>query len=194
MSSIVLTKSSPRINLSKTAPNALSKIAVGLGWDPITKKGFLGRTVQESVDLDASCLMFNANLDMVDQVWFRQLKSGCGNVQHSGDNRTGDGDGDDETITLNLAQLPAQIQHLVFTVHSFTGHTFDKIETASCRVLDQNGQELCKYPLSQKGSHTGIIIASLSRKNGEWEFTAHGEMCSGRTLKDAVPLAQQLLR
>lgn len=126
----------------------------------------------------------NKNGNVLDTIWFGQLKSRCGAVVHSGDNLTGEGDGDDEVIRVNLEKLSANVEYLAFTVNSFRGQTFNEVENAHCRVLDQNNQELARYQLTEQGSHTGIIIASLSRQNGSWDFTAHGQAAQGRTIDD----------
>lgn len=184
------------ISLEKTAGSALSSISLGLGWDPI-KAGFFGKLMGSSdeIDLDASCILLNSDLQKIDLVWFKQLKSTDGSIKHSGDNRTGDGDGDDETIHVDLQRLPAQVKHLVFTVNSFTGQNFEKVENAYCRIVNaSNKAELARFNLSEKGSHTGIVMASLSRGNGDWEFKAIGTTTKGRTADDLVNLAVQALR
>lgn len=176
------------ISLTKSSPT-LSLLTFGLGWDPLQakKKGFLGGLFgggAGSIDLDASCILLNKNGNVLDTIWFGQLKSRCGAVVHSGDNLTGEGDGDDEVIRVNLDKLSANVEYLAFTVNSFRGQTFNDVENAHCRVLDQNNQELARYELTEQGSHTGIIIASLSRHNGSWDFTAHGQAAQGRTIDD----------
>ncbi|EMI5802471.1 TPA: TerD family protein [Klebsiella aerogenes] len=176
------------ISLSKVSP-ALSQLTFGLGWDPLRakKKGLFGGLFSGgagSIDLDASCILLNKNGNVLDTIWFGQLKSRCGAVVHSGDNLTGEGDGDDEVIRVNLEKLSANVEYLAFTVNSFRGQTFNEVENAHCRVLDQNNQELARYQLTEQGSHTGIIIASLSRQNGSWDFTAHGQAAQGRTIDD----------
>lgn len=184
------------ISLEKTAGSALSSISLGLGWDPV-KAGFFGKLMGSSdeIDLDASCILLNSDLQKIDLVWFKQLKSTDGSIKHSGDNRTGDGDGDDETIHVDLQRLPAQVKHLVFTVNSFTGQNFEKVENAYCRIVNaSNKTELARFNLSEKGSHTGIVMASLSRGNGDWEFKAIGTTTKGRTADDLVNLAVQALR
>lgn len=176
------------ISLSKASP-ALSQLTFGLGWDPLQakKKGLFGGLFSGgagSIDLDASCILLNKNGSVLDTIWFGQLKSRCGAVVHSGDNLTGEGEGDDEVIRVNLEKLSANVEYLAFTVNSFRGQTFNEVENARCRVLDQNNQELARYQLTEQGSHTGIIIASLSRQNGSWDFTAHGQAAQGRTIED----------
>jgi len=184
------------ISLEKTAGSALTSISLGLGWDPV-KAGFFGKLTGGggAIDLDASCILLDSNLKPIDLVWFRQLKSQDGSIKHSGDNRTGDGDGDDETIHVDLQRLPAAVQFLVFTVNSFTGQTFEKVENAYCRIVNAgNNSELARFNLSEKGGHTGIVMASLSRQNGGWEFKAIGKTTNGRTADDLVNLAVQALR
>ena len=122
-----------KISLSKEAGGELTQVKLGLGWDvsqgPQDKKGgllgklFGGSSGGDSIDLDASCIMFDSNKQPVDAIWFSQLKSKDGSVVHTGDNRTGDGDGDDEVINVDLSKVPANVVSLVFTVNSFTGQT-----------------------------------------------------------------------
>lgn len=179
------------ISLKKQS-TALSKLHFGLGWDPIKKekKGFLSSLfggITDSIDLDASCIMLDVNGKNIDEVWFCHLKSKCRSVIHSGDNLTGEGDGDDEVIKVDLIKLPFEVEYLVFTVNSFRGQTFNDVDNAFCRVLDQNNQELARYQLTEQGPHTGIIIATLKRNGGSWDFTAQGFPCNGRTIKDIYP-------
>ena len=178
-----------KISLDKEAGSALTKITMGLGWDAVKSKGlfgFGGKT--ETVDLDASVVMFDEGNKAVDIVWFRQLKSKDGSIVHSGDNRTGAGDGDDEQITVDLSRVPPNIKSLVFTVNSFTGQSFAQVENAYCRILNAaNQQEVASCDLSVQGSHTAQIMAKLYRHNGEWKMHAIGENGSGRTFDDLMP-------
>ena len=178
-----------KISLSKEVGSSLSRIVMGLGWDPIKKKGFFGLGGgQIEVDLDASCILFNENNEVVDTVWFRQLQSVDGSIQHTGDNRSGAGEGDDEQIVVNLAQVPLNVKSLVFVVNSFTGQNFSQIDNASCRIINaQNQQEVARYNLSCQGTHTAQIMAKLYRHNAEWKMHAIGENCSGSTFKDLMP-------
>ncbi len=182
-----------KISLEKEAGNKLTKITMGLGWDVAKKKGgflgFLGGG-GGSVDLDASCVMFDANKNVVDTVWFRQLKSKDGSVLHTGDNRTGEGDGDDEQIVVNLNQLPSNVSILFFVVNSFTGQNFSQIENAYCRILDStnNNNEVAKYNLSCQGSHSAMVMSKVYLHNGEWKMHAIGENGSGSTFESLKPL------
>jgi len=178
-----------KINLSKDGGVALTRVAMGLGWDGVKTKGMFGfGGGSAEIDLDAACIMF-AGQQVADVVWFRQLKSRDGSIVHSGDNRTGAGDGDDETISVDLSRVPENITALVFTVNSFTGQSFQQVENAYCRLLDQSSnQEIAKYNLSGQGAHTAQIMAKLYRHNGAWKMHAIGENSRGATFDDLVPL------
>ena len=184
-----------KISLDKEAGSALTKIVMGLGWDPIKKKGMFGfGGGQVEVDLDASCVLFGDQNQVLDTVWFRQLQSVDGSIRHTGDNRSGAGDGDDEQIAVDLSRVPAGVKSLVFVVNSFTGQNFSQIDNATCRILDGRDQkEVARYNLSCQGSHTGQIMAKVYRHNNEWKMHAIGENCSGRTFQDLIPHMQQHL-
>ncbi len=177
-----------KISLDKEAGGALTKITMGLGWDAVKSKGLFGiGSKSADIDLDASCIMFDDANNPVDFVWFRQLKSKDGSIVHTGDNRTGAGDGDDEQIVVNLQQVPANVKSLVFTVNSFTGQSFAQVNNAYCRILNaSNNAEVAKYDLSVQGTHTAQIMAKLYRHNNEWKMHAIGENGNGRTLQDLM--------
>ncbi len=177
-----------RISLEKEAGGSLSKVVMGLGWDAVKKKGFFGGLKQQNIDLDASALLFDANKNLVDQVWFRQLKSKCGSLIHTGDNRTGEGEGDDEQIICHLDKVPPSVSMLVFVVNSFTGENFSQIENAFCRIVNgNNNQEIARYELSCQGNHSAQVMAKVYRHDAEWKMHAIGENCSGRTFHDLLP-------
>ncbi|KPF53129.1 hypothetical protein IP65_13985 [Novosphingobium sp. AAP1] len=185
------------VSLSKQAPNGLSAITLGVGWDVAKPKGFFGKVFgggNDSIDLDASALLLDSNKNEIDAIWFGQLQSKDGSVRHSGDNLTGEGDGDDESIAINLDQLPGQIEHVVLTVNSFRGQTFNQVENAYGRVVDNaNGKELARFPISDSGPHTGLILASLSRNGGDWTFKAIGHRTNGKTVKNLVGDAKRVI-
>ncbi|WP_198116375.1 TerD family protein [Massilia rhizosphaerae] len=179
-----------KISLEKEAGGALSRVTMGLGWDVAKSGGFFGFGAKsQPIDLDASVVMFDEANRPVDVVWFRQLKSRDGSITHTGDNRTGAGDGDDEQIIVDLRTVPADVKSLVFTVNSFTGQNFSTVQNAFCRIFDTNsGKEIARYDLSVQGSHTAQIMAKLYRHNGEWKMHAIGENAAGRTFDDLMPL------
>ena len=183
-----------KISLSKESGGALSKVVMGLGWDAkkpgvgLLKGMFGGGSSASAIDLDASCVLFNDQNKVVDIVYFGQLKSRDGSIVHTGDNRTGDGDGDDEQIIVDLAKIPETVKALVFTVSSYTGETFDTVDNAYCRIVDNsNNNEIARYTLSAQGSHTAQIMAKLYRHNGEWKMHAIGENGTGRTIENMLP-------
>jgi len=176
------------VSLEKRGGGTLTTVRMGLGWDAVKKKGLFGGVKSQSIDLDASALLFDATGNLVDQVWFRQLRTKDGAVQHTGDNRTGDGDGDDESIIVNLQVLPASVAQIVFVVNSFTGQNFSQIENASCRLIDAtNESELARYDLSGSGTHNSQVMAKVSRTGSGWSMTAIGAIANGRTFHDLLP-------
>ena len=178
------------ISLEKSG-GGITRLHLGLGWDQVVKKkSFLGGLLGgggggDDIDLDASCIVYDSAKSTIDTIWFRQLKSRDGSIVHTGDNRTGAGDGDDEVIKVDVGTMNPAAHHLVFLVTSFRGQTFNEVDNAFCRVLDDTSRtELCRYTLSEKGRHTGVVMGVLSRKGSSWEFKAVGAPADGRTAED----------
>ena len=172
----------------KQGGGTLSRVRMGLGWDAKKKKGIFGGSKTQSIDLDASALLFDAGKRLVDQVWFQQLRSKDGSLQHTGDNRTGAGDGDDESIIVDLSAVPATVQTLVFVVNSFTGQNFSQIENAYCRLVDETNQtEIARYELTGSGTHNSQVMAKVVREGSGWSMTAIGAVADGRTFTDLLP-------
>jgi tellurium resistance protein TerZ len=177
-----------KVSLAKQDGGSLTRVRMGLGWDAIKKKGLFGGSKSQSVDLDASALLFDASGNLVDQVWFRQLRSTDGSIQHTGDNVTGAGEGDDESIKVDLSGVPATVTNVVFTVNSFTGQDFSQIENAFCRLIDEaTGAEIARYQLTGSGRHNAQIMAKVGRDGAGWSMTALGIPASGRTFRDLLP-------
>jgi tellurium resistance protein TerZ len=178
-----------KVSLSKDGTK-LTRVSMGLGWDIAQSGGFLKNLFrgEDDIDLDASCLVFDDNKQLLDVIFYNNLRGLNGLVVHTGDNRTGAGDGDDEVIKVDLARLPSEVKTMVFIVSSYQGHTFDKIANAYCRVVDEvTGKELVKFNITDNGSHTGLIMAKVYLHNGEWKIHALGERTAGRTPIDMVP-------
>ncbi|GII99927.1 tellurium resistance protein TerZ [Sediminihabitans luteus] len=182
------------INLAKSTGGGLTTVRLGLGWDVkvVQKKGLFGgvKNVQKSIDLDASALLVGGGA-VRDVVYYGQLRSKDASVQHTGDNLTGAGDGDDESILVDLTKVAASIDHIVFTVNSYSGDNFSEIENAYVRVVDSASRdaELAKFVLTGSGPHTALVMARVSRTATGWEFTAIGTPGNGRTAHDLMPLA-----
>jgi tellurium resistance protein TerZ len=183
-----------KISLEKEAGAALATVRMGLGWDVARSGGVLGRMFggePDSIDLDASCGMFDAQGALVDLVWFSQLRSRDGSIRHTGDNLTGAGDGDDESIVVDLERVPAGVRSLVFTVNSYRGQSFGSVANAFCRLLDhRTGKEIARYDLGAQGGHTAMVMAKLYRHGGEWKMHAIGEAAAGRTFQAILPAIQ----
>jgi tellurium resistance protein TerZ len=177
-----------RVSLTKGGGQSLTRVRMGLGWDAVKKKGLFGGLKSQSIDLDASCLLFDGQGKLVDQVWFQQLQSKDKSVVHTGDNLTGAGEGDDESIVVDLSGVPASVATLVFVVNSFTGQDFSQIENAYCRLVDEStNSEVARYELSGSGRHNAQVMAKLTRDGGSWAMTAIGAVANGRTFRDLLP-------
>ncbi|MBU1432277.1 TerD family protein [Myxococcota bacterium] len=191
-----------KISLSKEGGPQLKRVAVGLGWGmrETQTKGFFGigaGVKHEEVDLDASCILYDADGNAVDSVWWRKLRSNDGSIQHTGDDREGGGSEDDpnEVINVDLDKVPEHVRSIVFVVNSYTGETFKGIPTAFCNVVDLSNQgEVARFNLNTSGGDArGFIIAKVYRHEGQWKFHAIGEQVEGRqqTVKDIEVFARK---
>lgn len=168
-------KKGGNVSLSKEAPG-LSKITVGLGWDSRVTDG-------AQFDLDASVFLCGDDGKAIDDnhfIFYGNLKSQDGSVEHTGDNLTGEGDGDDEQIKIDLNAVPAAIKKMVVsvTIHEAAtrNQNFGQVANAFMRVIDQNGgKELARYDLAEDYSvETAMIFGEVYRHNDEWKFKAIG--------------------
>lgn len=182
-----------RVSMTKAGGGTLTKVRMGLGWDAVKKRGLFGSRAQE-IDLDASCLVYDRAGQRVDEVWWKQLKSRDGSIVHTGDNRTGAGDGDDESIIVDLQALHPEVTTLVFVVNSFTGQDFSQIENATCRLIDSTTEtEIARYELSGSGHHNSQVMAKVTRDGTGWAMTAIGAIANGRTFHELEPVVRQHL-
>ncbi|MEV7615441.1 TerD family protein [Streptomyces sp. NPDC089799] len=176
------------ISLEKSDGGSLSAVRMGLGWQAAKRRGLFGSRTRE-IDLDASAVLF-AGREPQDVVFFQHLTSNDGSVRHTGDNLVGGvgQGGDDEAILVDLARVPVHIDQIVFTVNSFTGQTFQEVQNAFCRIVDEaNGQELARYTLDGGGQYTAQIMAKVHRVGAGWKMTALGNPANGRTFQDLLP-------
>lgn len=173
-----------RISLTKeNGGQAIKTATLGLGWD----------TGRQQIDLDAGCGTFDEAGNLLEAVFFRNLRSANGSIVHTGDNLTGAGDGDDEQIKIDLTKVDAKVKNIVFTVNSFRGQKFTAVENAFVRILNDAGAEVCRFNLSEKFPTTGLVMARLYRHNDEWKFATIGEGVDGQTIKDMVGKIKTLL-
>ena len=172
-----------RIDLRKNGGCSLKRAMVGLGWDEVEQKRSWFAPKPEDIDCDASAFLLTKGklLGADDVVYFGNLQHKSGTVQHQGDNLTGEGDGDDEQIFVDLDRLPAQYDKIVFVVNIYQARErrqhFGLIRNAFIRICDAaNGTEMCKYNLSENyNGMTAMIFGELYRYNGEWKFNAIGQ-------------------
>nr|VFK27491.1 MAG: tellurium resistance protein TerZ [Candidatus Kentron sp. MB]VFK28603.1 MAG: tellurium resistance protein TerZ [Candidatus Kentron sp. MB]VFK74327.1 MAG: tellurium resistance protein TerZ [Candidatus Kentron sp. MB] len=178
------------ISLEKETPG-LSGVVLGAGWGKKVGKGFFGGRKETAIDLDASCLIFDENRELIDAVWFRQLRSKDDAIRHSGDDLTGGGGADDpnEEISVQLNQVNPKVKSLVFTINSFSSDSFEGIPNAFCVLKNAaNGAGIARFDLTvEGGNHTGLIMAKLYRHNNQWKFKALGEWGEGRTFDKLLP-------
>ena len=177
------------VSLAKDDGSKLDRVTMGLGWDVRKSGGFLGFGGGGDIDLDASAILFDAGRNVVDIVYFGARRSKDGSIYHTGDNLTGAGDGDDEQIKVDLTKVASNVQSIVFTVNSFRGDTFDRIENAKCRLLDERDREFATFDLSDSGPHTALVMAKVAREGGGWRMTAIGEKANGRTAQQIANVA-----
>lgn len=164
------------VSLTKAAPN-LTAVSVGLGWD-------VRATTGADFDLDASALMLGGTGKvMSDQhfVFFNNLRSPDGSVEHTGDNLTGEGEGDDESINVDLTAVPAECDRIVFPVSIYDAdnrnQSFGQVRNAFIRIVNRtDGNELARFDLTEDAStETAMVFGELYRHNGEWKFRAVGQ-------------------
>jgi tellurium resistance protein TerD len=168
------------LSLSKTDPS-LSKILIGLGWDERSTDG-------TGFDLDASAFLLTATGKVrgdADFIFYNQLKSTDGSVEHTGDNRTGQGDGDDESMKVDLSKVPTEVTKVAFTVTIHDAEArrqnFGQVANAFIRVVnDVTGTEIVRYDLAEDYStETAMVFGELYRNNEEWKFRAVGQGYAG---------------
>lgn len=168
------------VSLSKESPG-LSSLLIGLGWDARATDG-------SDFDLDASAFLLKADGKVrsdADFIFYNQLKSDNGSVEHLGDNRTGEGDGDDEELVVQLNNVPADVEKIAIAVTIHDADTrnqnFGQVSSAYIRCVNkENGTEIAKYDLSEDASvETAMIFGEIYRHNGDWKFKAVGQGFEG---------------
>ena len=177
-----------KVNLKKSDGQALSRIRIGLGWDPVEQKkgGLFGSIFGGSapdIDCDASVIVCKGGrlASRDDVVYFGNLKHPSGAIVHTGDNLTGEGEGDDEQILVDLTAVPQDYDKLVFVVNIYDCESrkqdFGMIANAFIRICDERtGEEFCRYNLSESyAGMTAMIFGEIYRYNGEWKFNAIGQ-------------------
>lgn len=179
-------KKGQRISLEKAGGGALQRMCIGVNWGAMEKKGLFGGVKKQAVDLDASVGLFDADKKNIDVVYFQKLESSCGAIKHSGDDLTGDMDGDDgldnEVVTVDLTRINPQASQVVFVLNSFRGQNFKDIPFATIRIYEGSPSRvdnvLATYDIANDDSFAGkvsMVMGKLYRHGDQWKFSAIGE-------------------
>jgi tellurium resistance protein TerZ len=183
-----------KISLEKNNGTTLKNLCVGVNWGAIEKKGFFA-TKKIAVDLDASCAVFDSNKQLLDVVYFGQLTTA--GIRHSGDDLTGDMDGDDgldnEVINVSLDQVAYNADQIVFVLNSFNGQDFKTIPFASIRLYEGTESRVdsvhATYDIANDPKFAGsvsMVLGKLYKHNGNWKFAAVGDTTPDRELKGTI--------
>lgn len=190
-----------RINLEKSNGAKLQNICVGVNWGAIEKKGLFG-TKKEAVDLDASCAVYDDKKNHIDSVNFKKLQSNDQAIKHSGDDLTGDLNGDDgldnEVITLDFSKLSPAANHVAFFINSFRGQDFKDIPFASIRIYEGTPtkviEEFARYDIANDATFAGnvsMVLGTFYKRNEEWKFNAIGVPTNDKKLEQTIVTIQQ---
>ena len=197
-----------KISLKKENGGSLTNMCIGINWGAIdvVSKGFLGfgggDKKKEAVDLDASCALFDNDDKLLDVVYFGQLSSKDGSIRHSGDDRTGDVDGDDgldnEVITVDLSRVSPNATKIAFVLNSFRGQDFATVPFATIRIYEGTPTRVdnifATFNISGDPKFSGyvsMIMGKLYNRNGEWKFASIGEPTKDKKLEDTLKTVVQ---
>lgn len=192
-----------RINLEKSNGAKLQNICVGINWGAIEKKGLFGLSKsKEAVDLDGSCALFTEQKQLQEVVYFGNLRSKDNSIKHSGDDLTGDMNGNDgldnEVITVDFSRLDASTNYVAFVLNSFRGHDFGTIPFASIRIYEGTpsrvNEVFATYDIASGAGfagHVSMVMGVFYKKNGEWKFNAIGEPTRDKKLQETVNTVAQ---
>jgi len=190
-----------KISLVKDNGNKLDSFCVGANWGMIEKNGFFGKK-KKAVDLDLSVGLYDENKNLLDVVYFGNLK--VPGIVHSGDDLTGDSDGDDgfdnEVIQVKLSSVPEMVKHIVFILNSYNGDDFQTIPYASIRLYEGTptrvNNVVAKYNIASDNSYAGhvsMLLGKLYKRNDEWKFAAIGMPTKDRKLEQTLITATRYI-
>ncbi|MCS3529961.1 TerD family protein [Chryseobacterium sp. JUb7] len=191
-----------RINLTKENGTTLTQACVGINWGAIEKKGFFGGVTREAVDLDGSCILYDSNKNSTEVIYFGNLKSKNGSVRHSGDDLTGDVNGNDgldnEVITVDFSNLDSNVEYVAMVLNSYRGQDFGTIPFASIRIFEgspTNVKEVfAKYDIANDASfkgHVSMVMGVFYKRNNEWKFNAIGDPTADKKLQETIETVKQ---
>jgi tellurium resistance protein TerZ len=168
---------------------ALARVRMGVGWDKDPTAGAIA-SGRADIDLDATAVQF-AGGQLFDIAFYNNLATRDGSVVHEGDNQTGSGEGDDETIAVDLDRVYDRVDTILFLVSSYQGHDLTWVNHAYCRLSDDEGLELARYSLTGGSSQTGMVMAKLTRAGDGWTMTAIGEGVAVTVPTEAIAKLQR---
>jgi tellurium resistance protein TerZ len=184
-----------KISLEKSGGEKLNSFCIGANWGAISKKGLFGGNKKVSVDLDLSVGLYDGSKNLIDCVYFGKLEQP--GMKHSGDDRTGDVDGDDgldnEVVSINLNNISSNVEQVVFILNSYQGQDFATIPFASIRLYegtpDRVNNIVAKFDIASDSKFSGyvsMVLGKLYRRNGEWKFSAIGEPTMDKKLEQTL--------
>jgi tellurium resistance protein TerZ len=171
---VIELKRGDEMALAREDGSPLGKLTMGVGWDKLAGAGALSGANRPDVDLDASAIQY-AGDQLYDLAFFNHLETRDGSVKHLGDNISGRGEGDDEQITIDLAQVYAQVDAMLFLVSSYQGHSLEFVRNAYCRLVDEDDEEIARFTLTYGVPRTGFMLAKIYREGGGWKLRAIGQ-------------------
>ena len=184
-----------KISLEKPGGGKLNSFCVGANWGAIEKKGFFGGAKKEAVDLDLSVGLYDDSKKLAGCIYFGNLKES--GIVHSGDDTTGDIDGDDgldnEVVSLDLSKIPQNIDQIVFVLNSYQGQDFATVPFASIRLYEGTPSRVnsvvATFDIASDAKFSGyvaMVLGKLYRRNGEWKFSAIGEPTKDKKLDQTL--------
>ena len=162
----------------------LTRVQMAVGWEHSPTAGVLGSGAAP-IDLDASAVQF-AGGQLFDLAFFNNAATRDGSVVHLGDNTTGKGEGDDETLRVDLRKVYAKVDTILFLVTSYQGHSLEYIRNAYCRLVDDDGVEFARFTLTLEVRETGLVMAKLFREGDGWMLRAIGAGIPLKTPTDSI--------
>ena len=181
--------------LTRDDGTSLGKLTMGVGWDKKPGAGALSGSNTPDVDLDASAIQY-AGDQLFDLAFFNHLETRDGAVVHLGDNISGRGDGDDEQITIDLAEVYPRVDTMLFLVSSYQGHSLEWVRNAYCRLADEQGEEIARFTLTEGVPRTGFMLATMFRdpdNTDGWRLRAIGQGIAVTVPTESLDVLQRFL-
>jgi tellurium resistance protein TerZ len=169
----------------------MDRVTIGVGWDHDPTAGAIA-SGRPDIDLDASAFQFTGD-QLFDLAFFNNLSTRDGSVSHLGDNKTGRGEGDDETLTVELSRVYDRVDTIFLVVTSYQGHSLTWVNRAYCRLLDEEGEPIARFVITHGPPETGLVMAKLVRGDEHWLLHTVGEGIEAKVATEAVPALQPYL-